>query len=173
MALLNFTAAARAAGVNRSTIVRAVKTGRVSTTTNEANERCIDTAELMRVFGPLKTHAQADIPTLPRHAIGSDALLERLQAQLQEAKEREIRLWAMLENEQQARRELEQKLLPPPAMPATPLGGGSGSRRSGTRRDRTTTSWWALVGLLLVAMGAAVWYFRDTLLDRLLASLGG
>jgi len=173
MALLNFIAAARAAGVNRSTVARAVKTGRLSTVTNAAKERCIDTAELMRVFGPLKAHAQADTPTLPRHAIGSDALLERLQAQLQEAKEREIRLWAMLENEQQARRDLEQKLLPPPPMPAPP-GRMSGIRRSGTRRDdRTTTSWWALVVLLLVAVGALIWYFHDALSSWLLASLGG
>ena len=58
MALLNFTAASRAAGVNRSTVVRALKSGRLSATTNDAGERCIDTAELLRVFGPLKADAR-------------------------------------------------------------------------------------------------------------------
>jgi len=173
MALLNLTAAARAAGVNRSTIARAVKTGRVSSTTNEAGEKCIDTAELMRVFGQLKRDAHADALALPRHAIGNDVLVEVLREQLQEAKEREARLLTLLESEQQARRELEQKLLPPPPLSTTSLGRVNGIRRGGTRRDRTTASWWALVGVLLVAGGAAVWYFRDALLDRLLASLGG
>ena len=131
MALLNLTAASRAVGVNRSTIARAVKNGRLSTTTNEQGERCIDTAELMRVFGTLKTDAQGDAPTdaypLHRHAIGDvqgdvqrqDALIEVLQEQLQKSneRERETRLLAMLEAEQAARRELETKLLPAPVPP--------------------------------------------------------
>ena len=57
MALLNFTAAACAIGVNRSTIARALKSGRLSATTNEAGERCIDTVELLRVFGSLQADA--------------------------------------------------------------------------------------------------------------------
>ena len=60
MALLNLTAAARAAGCNRSTIARALKSGRLSATTNERGERCIDTSELMRVFGALQGDAQAN-----------------------------------------------------------------------------------------------------------------
>ena len=139
MALLNLTAASRAVGVNRSTIARAVKNGRLSTTTNEQGERCIDTAELMRVFGTLKTDAQGDAPAdaypLHRHAIGDaqgdtqgqDALIEVLQEQLRqsnererEGREREARLLAMLEVEQAARRELETKLLPAPAPKPVP-----------------------------------------------------
>ena len=57
MPLLNLTAASRAAGVGRSTIVRALKSGRLSATTNEQDERVIDTSELARVFGPLKGSA--------------------------------------------------------------------------------------------------------------------
>ncbi len=70
MALLNLTAASRAAGVNRSTIVRVLKSGRLSATTSDAGERCIDTAELMRAFGALKGGAYADAQASPLHATG-------------------------------------------------------------------------------------------------------
>ena len=158
MALLNLTAASRAAGVNRSTIVRALKSGRLSATTSDAGERCIDTAELMRVFGTLKGDAYADAQAAPMHATGDahpiaqdqPALLEVLQEQLRQAnereregREREARLLAMLENEQQARRELETKLLPAP-------------RPAQTGKVRV----WALVGLLAVAAFAG-WHWRD------------
>ena len=129
MALLNLTAASRAAGVNRSTIARAIKSGRMSTATNDAGERCIDTAELMRVFGSLKQDADADAHPLPMLATGSDTVLvEMLREQLRYAQEREqqaqaekARLLTLLETvqqvlqaEQQARRDLEQRLLPAP-----------------------------------------------------------
>ena len=124
MALLNLTAAAQAAGVNRSTVARALKNGRLSATNNEMGERCIDTAELMRVFGPLKADAQANAHPLSMQAIGVDALVEVLQKQLrhatereQQGRERELRLLAMLEVEQAARRDMEQKLLSPPPPP--------------------------------------------------------
>ena len=124
MALLNLTAAAQAAGVNRSTVARALKNCRLSATNNEMGERCIDTAELMRVFGPLKADAQANAHPLSMQAIGVDALVEVLQEQLrhatereQQGRERELRLLAMLEVEQAARRDMEQKLLSPPPPP--------------------------------------------------------
>lgn len=116
MALLNLTAAARAAGINRSTITRALKSGRLSATTNAQGERCIDTAELIRVFGPLQSTGAPD----KRDAI-DEKLVELLQAQLhlsqereREGRERETRLLAMLEAEQLARRELETRLLTAP-----------------------------------------------------------
>ena len=124
MALLNLTAAAQAAGVNRSTVARALKNGRLSATNNEMGERCIDTAELMRVFGPLKADAQANAHPLSMQAIGVDALVEVLQKQLrhatereQQGRERELRLLAMLEVEQAARRDMDHQLLPPPPPP--------------------------------------------------------
>jgi cytochrome c-type biogenesis protein CcmH/NrfG len=123
MALLNLTAASRTVGVNRSTIARAIKSGRLSASTDDAGERCIDTAELLRVFGPLKDTAYADAHPLPMHAPGSDALLvEVLREQLRYAQDREqqaqaekVRLLTLLEVEQQTRRELEVKLLPAPS----------------------------------------------------------
>jgi hypothetical protein len=128
MALLNLTAAARAIGVNRSTIARALKSGRLSATTNEAGERCIDTVELLRVFGSLQADAQADAQPLPMRAMGTDALVDVLQEQLRcanererQGREREARLLSLLESEQQARRALEVKLLPSPSPRHTQL----------------------------------------------------
>ena len=169
MALLNLTAASRAVGVNRSTIARALKAGRLSATTNEEGERCIDTAELMRVFGTLKTDAQGDAPAnaylLHRHAIGDaqgdaqgqDALIEVLQEQLRqsnererEGRERETRLLAMLEGEQAARRELETKLLPAPAPPPKPAPPSH-------RRV------WLLLILLVAVLAFAGWRWWDAI----------
>ena len=166
MALLNLNAASRAAGVNRSTIVRAVKSGRLSATTSDARERCIDTAELMRVFGALKGNAYADAQVAPTHATGDahpivrdqPALLEVLQEQLRQAhereregREREVRLLAMLESEQQARRELETKLLPAPR-PAL-IGKGR---------------LWALLALLVAAaLVFAGWHWREVIISAI------
>ena len=164
MALLNLTAASRAVGVNRSTIARALKAGRLSATTNEEGERCIDTVELMRVFGTLKTAAQGDAPAdaypLHRHAIGDaqgqDALIEVLQEQLRQAnereregREREARLLALLEVEQAARRDLETKLLPAPTPP----------KPAPPRRVRV----WLLLALLLAVVAFAGWRWWDAI----------
>ena len=164
MALLNLTAASRAVGVNRSTIARALKAGRLSATTNEEGERCIDTVELMRVFGTLKTAAQGDAPAdaypLHRHAIGDaqgqDALIEVLQEQLRQAnereregREREARLLALLEVEQAARRDLETKLLPAPTPP----------KPAPPRRVRP----WLLLALLLGVVAFAGWRWWDAI----------
>mgnify|MGYP001445040665 CR=1 FL=1 len=164
MALLNLTAASRAVGVNRSTIARALKAGRLSATTNEEGERCIDTVELMRVFGTLKTAAQGDAPAdaypLHRHAIGDaqgqDALIEVLQEQLRQAnereregREREARLLALLETEQAARRDLETKLLPAPTPP----------KPAPPRRVRP----WLLLALLLGVVAFAGWRWWDAI----------
>jgi len=189
MTLLTIQQAALATGISARSIQRAVKDGRLSATVGDNGARMIDTSELARVYQ--LRHVADESATLSQSVATETTLVEALrdqiaqlsgqlhQAQTQwetvmrEARDRETRLLTMLEHEQQTRASLEQKLLPPPPLPATPLGRMSGSRRSSTRRDRTTASWWALVGLLLVAVGAAVWYFHDALLDRLLASLGG
>ena len=154
MPLLNLTAASRAAGVGRSTIVRALKSGRLSATTNEQGERVIDTSELVRVFGPLKgagyPREQAvdsrgidqndDIVTLLREQL--TAALEREKQTVERGREREVRLLALLEAEQQARRDLEQKLLPPPQPDLPP------------RRHHRLGLWLAILAL---AVAALVW----------------
>jgi hypothetical protein len=55
MASIGLSEAARLTGRNQSTIHRAMKTGRLSYTVDDAGERRIDTAELDRVF-PIKVN---------------------------------------------------------------------------------------------------------------------
>lgn len=153
MSLLSITKAAHAAGVSRRTIQRSIQSGRLSTATGE---RTIDTTELLRVFGPLR-HAPSDTPaSMSRPVATNDApndtltmLVEVLRDQLQQAQQEKARLLAMLEAEQQARRELETKLLPAP-------------RPAQTGKVRA----WALVGLLVVVAFAG-WWFRAAILAAL------
>ena len=163
MPSLNLTAASRAAGVGRSTIVRALKSGRLSATTNEQGERVIDTSELVRVFGPLKgpgyPREQAvdsrgidqndNMVTLLREQL--TAALEREKQTFEQGREREARLLALLESEQQARRDLETKLLSAPK-PA----------RTGNVRV------WALAIVLMIALaGLVVALIHPELIGRL------
>ena len=152
MTMFSISAAARAAGVSRTTLQRAIKSGRLSTTTDAAGDRCIDLSELLRAFGPLQATQQGEGAALLQDAAGGrappDTLLELLQAQLRDARDREARLLAMLEAEQQARRELEQTRLSAPPRPM-PLG----PHRLG---------WWvaALVGVL----AALAWMFHTVMI---------
>lgn len=156
MSLLSITEAAHAAGVSRRTIQRSIQSGRLSTATTATGERTIDTTELLRAFGPLR-HAPSDTPaSMSRPVATNDApddamtmLVEVLRDQLQQAQQEKARLLAMLEAEQQARRELETKLLPAP-------------RPAQTGKVRA----WALVGLL-AAVAFAGWWFRAAILAAL------
>jgi excisionase family DNA binding protein len=156
MSLLSITEAAHAAGVSRRTIQRSIQSGRLSAATTVTGERAIDTTELLRVFGPLR-HAPSDMPaSMSQPVATNDApddtltmLVEVLRDQLQQAQQEKARLLAMLEAEQQARRELETKLLPAP-------------RPAQTGKVRA----WALVGLLVVVAFAG-WWFRAAILAAL------
>ncbi len=135
MPTFNISAAARAVGTSRASIQRAIKSGRLSATTNEQGERVIDLSELLRVFGPLKQGEQASMDAsmdgeqrdTPSMAVHEQVLIEVLREhlddareQLQQAQQEKARLLAMLEGEQAARRELEIKLLPAPVPPPKP-----------------------------------------------------
>ena len=164
MTILNLSAAARACGIDRKTLYRAIKKGRISTTTNATGERGIDVAELLRVFGPLKETPQVsrgefvDVPhSAPPPTVPDTALIEMLREQVRQAQEREARLLTMLETaqqvlqaEQQARRDLETKLLPAPR-PA-PVG-----------KVRV----WILLAVLAAALAFAGWHFRAVIVSAL------
>lgn len=80
MTTFRISAAARAAGVSRTTLQRAIKSGRLSTTTDAAGGRCIDLSELLRAFGPLQATQQGEGAALLQDAAGRappDTLLER------------------------------------------------------------------------------------------------
>lgn len=121
MTILSISAAAETAGIDRRTIQRAIKTGRMSATVNAAGERGVDLAELIRTFGPLrKAPPQAGNAAMSQ-PVTDTALVEVLrdqvrqaQEQLRQAAEREQRLLALLESEQQSRRDLEVRLLAAP-----------------------------------------------------------
>ena len=126
MPLLNISEAARAVKRSRGTIHRYLKNGRLSGTADDTGNLKIDTSELFRVFGELKSSGTpCDTPltvpfehlTVPfehHDTVSIEMLQEQLKAAQEREKsalERENRLIAMLEQEQQARRELEQRIL--------------------------------------------------------------
>lgn len=124
MAQLRIAAAARAAGKDRGTLNRYIKSGKLSTTKDASGCTVIETAELLRVFGELKgdgkdTAADAAAPAAANSSVQHvlEATLELLKQQLHASQDREAKLLDMLEQEQQTRRELEQRLLPPAPEP--------------------------------------------------------
>jgi excisionase family DNA binding protein len=128
MALLTYRQAAATVGVSRSTLYRKVAEGALSATTLPDGTKAVDTSELIRVFGELKpkpTDTTRDstatvaplTPATVSNTLETALLktqLELLRDQLEQAREREGRLLALLEEEQRSRRELEIRRLPPP-----------------------------------------------------------
>ncbi len=78
------TTAAQATGLNRTTILRAIKSGKISGAKDEHGEWHIEPAELHRVYPPVaRTESQLD--ATPRYAPGDDPEL-RMRATLAEAR---------------------------------------------------------------------------------------
>lgn len=124
MAQLSIAAAARAVGKDRGTIHRYIKSGKLSASKNTSGQTVIETSELLRVFGSLQADGEkqgktAVAATVAPHVANSgmqhvlEGTLELLKQQLKASQEREEKLLAMLGQEQESRRELERRLLPP------------------------------------------------------------
>jgi excisionase family DNA binding protein len=96
VALLSITEAARRAGVDRSTIQRAVRAGRLSATRDGTGRRCIDAAELVRVYGAPPLHAARTDEALPQ----AD-MVALLREQVQALQADKAHLAALLAREQQ------------------------------------------------------------------------
>src|SRR5579871_3065346 len=78
------TSAATATGLNRTTILRAIKSGKVSGSKDEHGEWHIEPCELHRVYPPVaRTEARPD--ATPQYAPGEDVEL-RIRATLAEAR---------------------------------------------------------------------------------------
>ena len=106
----NLVSAAAATGVNRSTILRAIKAGRISAQRDETNGWQIDPAELHRVFPPLPSGAT----TATQLGATTDALVAELRAVI-----------ADLRRDRDAWREAfenAQRLLPRPTQPDASAG---------------------------------------------------
>ena len=87
MTAMSLREAATATGTAKSTILRAIKSGRISATRTESGGYEIDPSELARVYGPLRTHhaehrsvGQDAPPPAPDATDNVAALLERVRA---------------------------------------------------------------------------------------------
>src|ERR1700683_2691630 len=69
---LGLSEAAAATGVNRSTIYRAYKSGRMSATRLETGQIEVDPAELFRVFPPIAQGLENDAPHSDATAVATD-----------------------------------------------------------------------------------------------------
>ena len=123
MANLTVSEAARLVGKNRSTIQRYIQSGKLSASKDNNGVCVIDTAELVRVFGEFSASEADNNAKMEAEQDNQPALMaiiEMLKDQLKVAQARENRLLAMLEHEQETRRQLEQRLLPPGNEAGTP-----------------------------------------------------
>ena len=105
----NLATAAMATGVNKSTILRSIKAGRISAIKNETGWH-IEVAELHRVFPPLPPIATGEATAMPRDAT-IDALVQVLRQQVEDMRQERNRWHAAFEASQQQ----HMRLLPPPA----------------------------------------------------------
>lgn len=111
MAILSLREAAQAANVSRQTVYRYAKAGKLSTVVRDDNSKGVDTAELARVFGPLRSpETVTETRNKPETAGNSDSALQgeleatRLalkiaQESLTQAAERERRLLEILDRQ--------------------------------------------------------------------------
>ena len=126
MSQLNMTKAAKAAGISRNTLYKKVKKGVISVTQDRDGNRVIDTGELLRVFGELKEVTGGDVQGIRNHQqqvtfkgdtvnSGGDtnglgvvdvlqsqvkdlqSMVERMQGEIEQSREREGRLLSLLE----------------------------------------------------------------------------
>ena len=123
MTILTLTQAAKAAGVARSTLYRAIRKGRISVVSQPNGSKGVDTTELIRVFGPLQSAAEQE----QQSNTHQDAALLRARI---DALERENML---LRDEVQASRARESKLLD--VVSQGLLKGSKGKRRKGKKKD--------------------------------------
>ena len=105
MTILTMTQAAQKAGISRSTLYRAIHTGRISVVSMPTGKRGIDIAELIRVFGPLQPNTvqreqsgtPSDVAILRERCASLQREVEWLWADLADAKNERNRLLGLLE----------------------------------------------------------------------------
>jgi hypothetical protein len=117
-------AAAAACGVNKSTVLRAIKGGKISATKDEHGEWHVEPAELHRVYPPV-ADAAASTDAMQRDAIGDAAALASAHQRAALAEERLSDLKAVLEDmraDRDAWRDQAQRLaLPKPDPEPAPM----------------------------------------------------
>jgi len=81
--------AAQACGVNRSTILRSIKAGKISGQQDESGAWSVEPVELHRVFAPIAAEAT---PKAVHQDAQTDALVAELRAQLAELRAQRMRI---------------------------------------------------------------------------------
>jgi hypothetical protein len=150
MAAFTLGTASQATGCAKSTILRAIKAGRISATRDDLQQWQIEPSELFRVFPPLAIPgATAESSPIERDATTNVLVAELRQviADLRRGQEdlrQERDKWqAAHEREQAAHAATQRLLLPPPATaterdaPAT----GEGTALDETPRNRWRRTW--------------------------------
>jgi hypothetical protein len=109
--------AAQACGINRSTVLRAIKSGKISATKDELTGAwLIEPAELHRLYPPVAV-PEASPVAMPGPAQGdsTDALVAELRAVIADLRQDRDKLHTALEREQIAHATTQRMLLPAPA----------------------------------------------------------
>ena len=117
--------AAAACGINKTTVLRAIKTGRISGTRDDLRAWHVDAAELHRVFPPAAS-ATASTDAPPRHATpdaAADALVAELRSVIADLRNDRDDL-RKDRDRWHAAYEASQRLLPPSPAPAPVNAGG-------------------------------------------------
>ena len=125
--------AAQACGINRSTVLRAIKSGKISATKDELTGAwLIEPAEMHRLYPPVAVPDASPV-AMPKDAQGdsTDALVAELRAVIADLRQERDRWLSALEREQAAHAATQRMLLPAP-VPAgeTPRSGWRWWRRA-------------------------------------------
>lgn len=80
--------AAKATGMSKATISKAIKNGRISASKDETGTFKIDPSELHRVYPPTVSIEQIETPNVAASEHSNDSLVRELQARLEAAQER-------------------------------------------------------------------------------------
>jgi len=173
MAILSISEASRRWRLGRSSLYRAIKSGRLNLSTQPDGTKGIDVAELVWVFGEPSQRTTANVSDLSSEPLQGweaddreqartpspvnllQAQVNQLTNQLEQSYAREARLLVMLETEQTTRRELEQRLLPPPEPRPAPI------------LARPPISPWRIVALIVAALALGGWQWRDMIMRAL------
>jgi hypothetical protein len=135
--------ASQATGCAKSTILRAIKAGRISATRDDVGQWQIEPSELFRVFPALAIPgATLQTPPIERDAT-TDMLVAELRQVISDLRQDRDRWREALEREQVAHAATQRLLLPSPATPpeqhATATGEGAPAPE--TPRNRLVRAW--------------------------------
>ena len=144
--------ASQATGCAKSTILRAIKAGRISATRDDLGQWQIDPSELFRVFPALAVPGATPAQPQTERDATTDVLVAELRQVItdlrrgQEDLRQERDRWReALEREQVAHASTQRLLLPPPATPAEqdapPTGEGRVPDETPRNRLRRTWRW--------------------------------